>query len=203
MIFNCISFHQPNLIEENTTALITNIKNVSENIGAVVFDADVNMNYVRLASALYLLRDPKILAISGATESVVSVGSGFSYIGPGVFQDILEEFSKREFYKLGKPSIHFGEFVKTKIKDPARTLFIGDTWANDKKKLKKLLMLIYFRLTTDMSFATKCGFKKLLVLTGTSQYETMINAEQDQIPHFYVKSFGDIHKLIEDKLEKK
>lgn len=107
--------------------MFKNIDGVSKNIGAVVLDADLNMNYVRLLSALYLLKNPKILAVSGATENVVSIDSRISYIGPGVFQDILEEFSNRKFYKLGKPSIHFGEYIKTKVKHPSRTLFIGDT----------------------------------------------------------------------------
>lgn len=51
----------------------------------------------------------------------------------------------------------------------------------------------------DMGFGTKCGYKKLLVLSGLTQKEAIENWKfpEEYKPDFYVDNLESVHDLIE------
>lgn len=53
-----------------------------------------------------------------------------------------------------------------------------------------------------MGFATRCGYRKLLVLTGTTSMDHLLKTDNKEwVPDFCVNSFGDLQQLIQDNIE--
>jgi ribonucleotide monophosphatase NagD (HAD superfamily) len=73
----------------------------------------------------------------------------------------------------------------------------------------KLIRLVYYiicnknlivydvscRIATDMQLGTKCGFQKLLVLSGGTKLEDLKEDIID-LPHYYLKTLGDLLPLL-------
>jgi ribonucleotide monophosphatase NagD (HAD superfamily) len=59
------------------------------------------------------------------------------------------------------------------------------------------LQKVFCRITEDMSFSTKCGYKKLLVLSGLTKesLDRWIYPEEYK-PDYYIDSLKDIHDLL-------
>ncbi|XP_017778577.1 PREDICTED: phosphoglycolate phosphatase 2-like [Nicrophorus vespilloides] len=150
------------------------------NVGAVVVDLDFNLTYPKLMKAAMILKRPDVHFIFCATDKTAPFGENYKIIGSYFIGETLEMITGRKPVILGKPSITYNNFVKKNYKkiDPARTLFVGDS------------------LMTDMLFATKCGYQKLLVLTGTTDYDGMMNCSKEIKPKYYLESLGDLYKLI-------
>lgn len=120
---------QPDRIDETIQALVKNAITDNENIGAVIADADINLNYVRLQKAATYLKRPEVIFITGATDTKVPVGLNNVLIGPGYFHKILEDLTGRKAIAMAKPSPNLNEFIveKFQIRDKSRVLFIGDS----------------------------------------------------------------------------
>ncbi|XP_017778574.1 PREDICTED: 4-nitrophenylphosphatase-like [Nicrophorus vespilloides] len=149
-------------------------------IGAVIVDLDFNLTYPKLMKAATILKRPDVHFIFCATDKTAPFGENYKIIGSYFIGETLEMITGRKPVILGKPSVTYNNFVKKNYKkiDPARTLFVGDS------------------LMTDMLFATKCNYQKLLVLTGTTSYETMMSCSKEVSPKYYLRSLGDLHKLL-------
>lgn len=155
-------------------------------VGAVVIDIDVNLSLANLMKAkCYLERNPDCLFIAGATDYIIPLDSSMDVIGPGYFIDILERTTGRDALVLGKPGKALAQAVRKKfqITEPKRVLFVGDM------------------LPQDMGFGTRCGFQKLLMLSGgTSKDVLLAHDEPDELPDYYADSFADFIELYNDSV---
>lgn len=156
----------------------------SPRVGAVVMDIDVNISLAHLMKAkCYLERNPHCLLIVGATDKIVPLGDRMDVIGPGYFIDILERATGHEALVLGKPGQALADFVleQFKVSRPKRVLFIGDM------------------LPQDMGFGSRCGFQKLLMLSGGTTLDMLrTHQEPGELPDFYMDSFADFLQLFKD-----
>nr|XP_015834454.1 PREDICTED: phosphoglycolate phosphatase 2-like isoform X1 [Tribolium castaneum] len=154
----------------------------NDNIGAVVTDVDLNLNYPNLQKAATLLKRPQVIFLMGAMDVEVPIGLDRTIIGPGCFHKILEQISGRRGLEMAKPSLCLNDFIVKKcgLTDPRKVLFIGDS------------------VPIDMGFATKCNYRKLLVLSGLTKKEQVEDwAFNDELkPDFYVDSLKILHDLI-------
>lgn len=174
----------------NAVRAYTTFFNESHNgprVGAVVIDIDVNISLAHLMKAkCYLERNSDCMLLVGATDYVIPLGENMDVIGPGYFIDILENATGRKPLVLGKPGHALAEFILEQfhVTDPERTLFIGDM------------------LPQDMGFGTRCGFQKLLMLSGGTTKEMMLtHMKSDELPHYYADSFADFIQLFQDVAE--
>ncbi|CAK1585180.1 unnamed protein product [Parnassius mnemosyne] len=149
-----------------------------EEIGAVVFDSDFNVNLPKMYRAINFLRRPEVLYFSGATDRYVPLKPGCLCLGTGVFTDIVSEEANREPISLGKPGKLFGEFAMKRagVTDPSRVLFIGDM------------------IEQDVGLGRATGFKTLLVLTNNTRENMM--AHPHLKPDYYADSLGSLVPVI-------
>jgi len=171
----------PDKIEESYADLVKHTQDDNTDIGAVVVDLDLNLNYYKLLKALVYLQRPEVLFITSVTDKSFTLGMNTVLIGPKYFQDALEDLSNKTPIHFGKPAPNLMKYISDRfcIQNPTRTLFVGDS------------------LEQDMEFATNGGFQKLLVLTGiTSLDQVKKCTDKNKIPDFYISSFGDLHKII-------
>lgn len=98
-------------------------------VGAVIVDVDVNINWAQLQQAKTFLKNSEVLFITGAGEMVTTVSSSATLIGPGFFQKLLQEATGRTPIEMAKPGSYLKHFLieKYAIADPSRVLFIGDS----------------------------------------------------------------------------
>ncbi|KAF2898599.1 hypothetical protein ILUMI_07575 [Ignelater luminosus] len=157
----------------------------SENIGAIILDVDINLNFAKMYKAALCLKRSDVLFLAGATDEKLLLGPNTFLIGPRYYLKIIEDFTGREPLVFGKPSFHLGKYISKKfnIIDASRTLFVGDS------------------LETDMKFASLCGYQKMFVSTGVTKLDDMLRCKDKQmIPDYYLNSLGDLSQLIKDKL---
>ncbi|KAJ8964029.1 hypothetical protein NQ314_005169 [Rhamnusium bicolor] len=137
----------PQQIQESISSVVDNI-NDNENIGGVLLELDININFIKLQKAVtYLKRKDCIFIASAADAQLPNGQNGY-----------LIDLTGREPHQIAKPSLNYNEFIveRFKITDPVRVLFIGDS------------------VKEDLNFATKCGYQKLLVLSGITKKGTVI-----------------------------
>ncbi|KAL9692428.1 hypothetical protein quinque_005488 [Culex quinquefasciatus] len=153
-------------------------------VGAVLVDLDVNVSLAHLMKAkCYLERSPDCLLLAGATDYIVPLGTRMDIIGSGYFIEVLERATGRKALVLGKPGQALAEFIieQFHVTHPERTLFIGDM------------------LPQDMGFGTRCGFQKLLMLSGGTTKEMLFgHGKKNELPHYYADSFADFVQLYKD-----
>ncbi|XP_019543725.3 chronophin-like [Aedes albopictus] len=156
-------------------------------VGAVVVDIDVNVSLAHLMKAkCYLDRNPDCMLLVGATDYVIPLGENMDVIGPGYFIDILEKATGRKALVLGKPGHALSEFILEQfhVTHPERTLFIGDM------------------LPQDMGFGVRCGFQKVLMLSGGTSKDMMIaHNKPEELPDYYADSFADFIQLYKDVID--
>ncbi|KXJ83699.1 hypothetical protein RP20_CCG003128 [Aedes albopictus] len=156
-------------------------------VGAVVVDIDVNVSLAHLMKAkCYLDRNPDCMLLVGATDYVIPLGENMDVIGPGYFIDILEKATGRKALVLGKPGHALAEFILEQfhVTQPERTLFIGDM------------------LPQDMGFGARCGFQKVLMLSGGTSKDMMIaHNKPEELPDYYADSFADFIQLYKDVID--
>lgn len=169
-------------LEESFKNIIATIHDRAP-VRAVVVDVDFNINYPKLLRAeLYLKNDPCCLLIAGATDKVLHAKRDFDLIGPGHFLEILQESTGRKAIVLGKPGAELAQQVTVLygIDDPRRVLFVGDM------------------MDQDMAFASRCGFQKLLVLSGAATKEDVLQQKDEtRTGDYYADSLADVVPLFE------
>lgn len=169
-------------LEESFKKIIATVHDRAP-VRAVVIDVDFNINYPKLLRAeLYLKNDPKCLLIAGATDKVLHARKGFNLIGPGHFLDVLEQSTGRKATVLGKPGKQLADLVGDifGIEDRGRVLFVGDM------------------LEQDMVFASRCGFQKMLVLSGGASKDDMLQERDvERVPDYYADRLEDLTKLFQ------
>lgn len=146
-------------------------------IDAVVVGHDVAMTFRKLCIAdNLLLRNPAALFVATNEDSFDLVGSDRRHIaGNGCTVKALEYCSRRKATCVGKPSSTLADLIAAEHGlDPSRALFVGD------------------RLDTDILFGKANGMKSLLVMTGVTSAQTMIDLEEgtdeEPLPTFIAPS---------------
>lgn len=99
----------------------------------------------------------------------------------------IETCSERKATVVGKPETYLADHIKKEFNvNPERTLMIGD------------------RANTDILLGTRCGFKRLLVLSGVTnlndveKWKRSSNKEDlDLVPDYYIDKLGDLLPYLE------
>ncbi|XP_071438613.1 uncharacterized protein [Hetaerina americana] len=139
------------LAEPSIMELLNAMSKMDPDVGAVVMDLDVNINYLKMMKGVAYLKDPNSILLATATEYKIPFAGTLNFIGPGYFSDTVKSVSGKEPIVMGKPSIIGGEYLqKVHCIVPKRTLMIGDT------------------ISHDIGFASNCGFISLMVLSGVN-----------------------------------
>jgi phosphoglycolate/pyridoxal phosphate phosphatase family enzyme len=148
-------------------------------IDAIALGHDTEFNFRKLTIANnLLLRNPKALFVTTNEDSFDLVGSDGRHIpGNGCTVKALEYCSRRKAVNVGKPSSTLADLIAEEHGlDPSRSLFVGD------------------RLDTDIRFGNENGMKSLLVMTGVTTAQTMIDlaegTEEEPLPHFILPYVG-------------
>ncbi|GAB1862935.1 4-nitrophenylphosphatase [Camponotus japonicus] len=153
-------------------------------VKAVIYDFDSKCNWSKLALAISCLERKDVLYIAGSTEEwihVESVPSKLKILGPGPFAHLISAQSGRKPILCGKPSEILKDYIldTCNVTDPQRCLFIGDT------------------INQDMRFASMCGFKKLLVGTGSDTLEEA-QKDIDTYPDYYLPALSQLFSTHKD-----
>ncbi|XP_066253953.1 uncharacterized protein [Euwallacea similis] len=150
-------------VEETIVSAMGITENIKPNIGAVIIDFSLNVNFFQLQKCVEYIKKNNAIFLVGAWDTAVPLGKN-AYIGSRPFAEIIEQVTGVSPIVLSKPGKPFQEIIEENIGpfDEKRVLFIGDT------------------VETDMIFATNCGFKKLLVLTGLTSDENLKNWKHDE-----------------------
>ena len=151
---------------------------VPENVGAVVIELDIHINYLKILKAFTFLRNKDCLYVIMKPDETIPSGFGTQFPAAAAISAPITVASGRAPFLLGKPSAHLMEILKTMTNDPKRALFVGDN------------------LMADILMGHMCSFKTVLVLTGVhnlddvEKYARSKNAEELMyIPDFYTNSF--------------
>ncbi|KAK7788577.1 hypothetical protein R5R35_000161 [Gryllus longicercus] len=157
-------------------AVKQHLRALDKDVGAVVVDFSMTLNYVQLMEVSLLLERPDCLFIAGATDHDLPVEPDITLIGPGYIVDMLSQFTRRQPLMAAKPSRAVHEVVAARCPqmDPKRTLFIGDS------------------LPQDMGQGALSGFSTLLVLTGVTSREEAENAAPELRPQFIAPSLKSL-----------
>ncbi|XP_041980127.1 phosphoglycolate phosphatase 1A, chloroplastic-like [Aricia agestis] len=154
-----------------------------EEVGAVVFDSDFQVNLPKMYKAITYLQRPGVLYLNGATDRYVPLIPGRLSLGIGIFGDIVSQEAKREPVLLGKPGKAFGEFAMKRagVTDASRVLFIGDM------------------IEQDIGLGIATGFKTMLVMTSAT-HEKMMSHPTIR-PNYYAKCLGSVVPVFKKLLK--
>lgn len=148
----------------------------SEEPEAVIISFDKTLTYEKLERACLLLREglPYI-----ATNPDTVCPTEYGYIPDcGAIAALLESAAHRTPRFIGKPSPDFAKMalVKLGVEGPP-TAMVGD------------------RLYTDMEMARQAGLASMLVLSGESTKEDLLQVKQQ--PNFVFESVAALHQAME------
>jgi phosphoglycolate/pyridoxal phosphate phosphatase family enzyme len=159
-----------------TREQLANYEFSEDPIDALVVGHDTSMNFRKLCIADNLLmRNPDALFIATNRDNFDVVGTDNRHIaGNGCTVVALEYSSRRTATNVGKSSQTLFELIRKDHLDsmnvPSRCLFVGD------------------RLDTDIRFGYDNGMKSLLVMTGVTNAEQIVNlgdgTEEEPLPDF-------------------
>ncbi|XP_076294767.1 uncharacterized protein LOC143215982 [Lasioglossum baleicum] len=150
-------------------------------INAVIFDFDMRCSLSTLTYAVQCLKNKDVLFLSGSSSEWIVVNHERKALGSGTLIKLISHYSGRKPIGCGKPSDNLKDYLlKVCQVDPKRCLFIGDS------------------IKTDMMFASKCGFQKLLVETGLDTIETASHDCQTR-PDYYISNLGLLSKIMDSR----
>ncbi|XP_055383257.1 uncharacterized protein LOC129613283 [Condylostylus longicornis] len=163
-----------NELYENVQQFVNDLP-VKDEVGAVIFDIDLNLNVAKLDRANKYLQEPNCLFMVGACDYVIPLKEDLNVIGPEIFINLLRKLSNKRPYVLGKPGVLLAEYLfeRFNIIDPKRVLFIGDN------------------LVQDIGFALNNDFQALLVLSGASNKADVQQLPEVKQPHYFANSIVD------------
>ncbi|XP_076252641.1 uncharacterized protein LOC143191452 isoform X2 [Rhynchophorus ferrugineus] len=170
-------------VEEIPHTIYKSINNINPNVGAVIMDVDVNITFIKMQKCVEYLKKNDAIFLVGGWDPVLPFNTT-KLIGPKYFIQAVEDLSNKKPTILSKPSDEYHSVLSNIFKNvvPNRTLFIGDS------------------ILTDMAFAAKKGFKKLLPLTGCTTKEELTNwaFEEELKPDYYTNSVSDLEEIIKN-----
>ncbi|KAF5301413.1 hypothetical protein FQA39_LY02142 [Lamprigera yunnana] len=157
----------------------------TDDVGAVIFDNDLNTTLLQLSKAFNYIANKDILYISNVMQNIMKINNQW-VVGIGILQDRFQQILdiERKPMFFGKPGKHMQNYVKEKLNcsEGCKTVLIGDM------------------LDLDIVFGKKCGFKTTLVLSGFTKNCDFKSLPEDKAPDYYLPSLGDMCSLFEEKL---
>lgn len=144
-----------------------------ESTKAVVADFSLHDGWAKFAHAVICLCNKDVLYLTGTMDEWLICGKDKRVLGSGPIIEMMSRQSGRTPIECAKPSGVLKDCVRElcQIKDPKRCLFIGDS------------------TSTDMPFATECGFQKLFVESGLEKIGDAMKNPQTR-PDYYLSSLG-------------
>ncbi|KAH8288022.1 hypothetical protein KR018_000993 [Drosophila ironensis] len=154
-------------------------------VGAVVVGRDERFNMARVMRASAYLQNPDVLFLGTSMDAAYPIMNRTRVIvGASAMLTSVKALSGRPPLVMGKPNCWIVDaLIRCKQIEPESTLMVGDT------------------LTTDMLFASNCGFQSLLVGTGTDTFEWALKAKSDKrkellVPDVYLPSLGHLKQFL-------
>jgi hypothetical protein len=80
-------FVQPDHAVHTIADLANELQDLDEEVGAVVIDFDMNINFIKMMKAVYHLKNPDCLFVVGGIDACVPARSGLSILGE--FLDVV------------------------------------------------------------------------------------------------------------------
>lgn len=144
-------------------------------VGAVIVGFDRYINYYKIQYAqLCINENPGCEFIATNTDAVTHLTDAQEWAGNGSMVGAIKGCTGREPTVVGKPSPLMIDYLCSKLGlDRGRICMVGD------------------RLDTDILFGTDNGLKSLLVLSGVTSEEKLMNQENTITPDFYADSIAD------------
>ncbi|CAH1159785.1 unnamed protein product [Phaedon cochleariae] len=171
----------PQQIDESLPSLLQLLQD-DENVGAVFFNFDPNLTFIKMQMMLTFLKRDDCHYIVGPGDKHIPVGPLGPIAGNYHHNKCIEEISGRTATLIAKPSQFYADFINKKfgIADPTRVLFVGDSIAE------------------DMNIATMAGFQKLLVLTGAASIQDVQNWKypEEHKPEYFVESLDVLNNIF-------
>lgn len=150
-------------------------------INAVIFDFDMRCSLSKLSYAVQCLQNKDVLFLSGSQSEWILVNHEKRTLGSGALIKLISHYSGRKPIACGKPGDILKDYLLNLCQiDPKRCLFVGDS------------------ITTDMMFASNCGFQKLFVETGLDTIDKASQNYQSQ-PDYYISNFALLSKIVESR----
>ncbi len=157
------------------------IKNGKYNIDAVVIGLDTELNYDKLKQACRLLKDKNIGYIGANPDMIYPVADEIFYPDCGSIVKMLSYSTKRTPKFLGKPYFEIFNYCLEKMEvSKDETIIIGD------------------RLYTDIACGKENGCETVLVLTGETKKEDVVNSKYQ--PTYMINSIKDLEKFIDSNI---
>ncbi|XP_050299727.1 uncharacterized protein LOC126738431 [Anthonomus grandis grandis] len=183
--YNIVNFEEIPLQEDMSSIrkICLDFLENSKNVGAIVVDLDVNFRLIQAEAAILLLnRNPSMPFIVAATDDSGPLTENIQFIGNQFYVNAIERLGKKECTILAKPSIELKHYLEERFKIPDlnKVLFIGDS------------------LTSDITFANRAGFQSLLVLSGQTKLDDLVNwtHQEENRPDYYIKCLDSFYQLL-------
>lgn len=168
----------PTANEDDVDGMIESVLDVGST-KAVIVDFSLTDGWIKLVYAITCLAKEDVLFLAGAMDTWLPCRNNEKVLGCRLLTDLISQHSGKTPIMCAKPSTVLRDCVREicNISDPKRCLFIGDS------------------ISTDMTFATQCGYQKLFVETGLDKIEDAIRNVEIR-PDYYATSLQSLFNGI-------
>lgn len=147
---------------------------VDPNVGAVVVGFDRHINYYKLQYAQLCINEHDAEFIATNLDAVTHLTDAQEWAGNGSMVGAIKGCTGQEPVVVGKPSPLMIDYLETKYgMDRKRICMVGD------------------RLDTDVLFGTDNGLQSLLVLSGVTTEEKLLDSANTITPDYYAETIND------------
>lgn len=146
---------------------------VDPDVGAVIVGFDRNVNYYKIQYAQLCINEENAEFIATNLDAVTHLTDAQEWAGNGSMVGAIKGCTGQEPTLVGKPSPLMIDYIESKYGvDRKRICMVGD------------------RLDTDVLFGTDNGLKSLLVLSGVTSEEKLLDPETTITPDFYADTIN-------------
>ena len=147
-----------------------------KDVSAVIVGFDRHFNYHKIQQATLCIREnPGCLFIATNTDAVTHLTSAQEWAGNGSMVGCIKGSTQQEPIVVGKPSSFMLDYIAEKYSIPKDEIcMVGD------------------RLDTDILFGKDGGLSTLLVLSGVTTEERLLNPKNEIVPDFYTNQLSDL-----------
>lgn len=146
---------------------------VDPDVGAVVVGFDRNVNYYKIQYAQLAINEGGAEFIATNLDAVTHLTDAQEWAGNGSMVGAIKGCTGQEPTLVGKPSPLMIDYLESKYGvDRKRICMVGD------------------RLDTDVLFGTENGLQSLLVLSGVTSEEKLLDPETTITPDFYADNIN-------------
>mmetsp|Transcript_22584 Transcript_22584/g.62797 ORF Transcript_22584/g.62797 Transcript_22584/m.62797 type:complete len:354 (+) Transcript_22584:73-1134(+) len=147
---------------------------IDEDVGAVIVGFDRHVNYYKIQYARLAINENNAQFIATNLDAVTHLTDAQEWAGNGSMVGAIKGCTGQEPTVVGKPSPLMIDYLESKYgMDRSRICMVGD------------------RLDTDILFGSDNGLKSLLVLSGVTSEEKLLNPDNTITPDFYAETIND------------